>query len=324
MKLVRYMYNQREQFGFVRNERVYSFSDISSDDKTERLLRTLDTYLVNLPGSREHAEELCADAESFQGVSLKEVQLLPITGEPTALIDFGLTPLHLEQAALGFISHEFSGLKALIAKKLVKKRISAALKSSTYPYYQGNSAAVSGEGDLVKWPSYSEYLDIEPELAFIYGNENEKIAGYLIYNDLSARDVQFPELNELSLTRSKHFDNGIGSFLVTPDEIEDPRSLKVTVAIGDRETWDGDCSNYTISPQEVAAYLETIAVPAAGTVIGMGTVPGTCSIETGTWLEPGELFTITFEKLGSLTQRVPSEVAPLVQGRWKRREFRNS
>jgi 2-keto-4-pentenoate hydratase/2-oxohepta-3-ene-1,7-dioic acid hydratase in catechol pathway len=44
----------------------------------------------------------------------------------------------------------------------------------------------------------------------VYHLEKERIAGYLIFNDLSARDVQFPEISELSLTRSKDFDNGIG------------------------------------------------------------------------------------------------------------------
>jgi 2-keto-4-pentenoate hydratase/2-oxohepta-3-ene-1,7-dioic acid hydratase in catechol pathway len=321
MKLTRFSYNGAEYFGFIKDNRFYSFRDFSLKTAAADQLLSLGNYLKKLPHSRRAAEEIEKNIDSLakDGKKRESVKLLPITGNPPALIDFGLTPTHLLRSALGFIDHEFSGLKALIARRVIKKRIDRAMTKSFYSYYKGNCSVISGEGDTVVWPSYSAYLDIEPELAFLYGNEGERIAGYLIFNDLSARDVQFPELNELSLTRSKDFDNGIGSFLVTPDEVGNVRELEVKLTIGIHEPLKSDTSDYLISPEEVVDYLLTIAPIQTGTVVGMGTVPGLCSIERGEWIPPGEHFTIEFEKLGSLTQRFPEKVNFSGEHRWRKR-----
>ena len=49
--------------------------------------------------------------------------------------------------------------------------------------------SIVGDGVDIPWPSYTEYLDVEPELAVVYGNNKQPIAGYCIFNDVSARDV---------------------------------------------------------------------------------------------------------------------------------------
>ncbi len=314
MKLTRYEFENRRNFGFVSEEFIVPFSD-------SKQLSSIESYLENLPESREEAERIIeAFIPDEQTLKIENVKLLPIIDRPAALIDFGLTPKHMFKSAQNLIKYEFSGLKRFIALKMIKKRVERAMSCVNYPYYKGNNTTISGDGDTVVWPSYCEYLDIEPELAFIYGNPREKIAGYFILNDLSARDVQVPELNDLSLTRSKDFDNGLSSFLVTPDEVKDPRNLKVSVNISEREKWEGDTSNYLISPEEVLDYLETIFKPATGTVVGMGTVPGCCCIEQDSWLKPGDRVTIEFEKLGSLTQHIPKNVSSCKSGRWIKRE----
>lgn len=326
MKLIRFTYNGNEELGFLLNESCIPFRKISDTEETRALLGSVMSYLENLPKSREHAEELIQSSQENHnetGIPLSEVQPLPILSSPKALIDFALTPKHMEQSAVNLISNEVSGLKKIIALKMIKGKVIKARNNPHYPYYKGNNCRISGENDEVIWPAYTSYLDIEPELAMIYGNEKEKIAGYVILNDLSARDVQVPELSELSLTRSKDFDNGIGSLLVTPDEIADPRNLSVSVFINEEKRWTGDTSNYQISPEEVIQYLDKVYSPLPGTIIGMGTIPDCCSIETDEWLEPGDSFRIEFENMGSLSQKIPAEVGPLTNTRWKRREKLN-
>ena len=94
-------------------------------------------------------------------------------------------------------------------------------------YYKCNHNAVIGDNDTIHWPAYSSYLDIEPELAIVTGNEVMPIAGYTIFNDSSARDVQFWEMVGTGPARSKDFGHskGLGPFIVTPDEIGDPLAL---------------------------------------------------------------------------------------------------
>ena len=321
MKLTRFEYNGSEHFGFVKNGRFHAFEGFPLAPSAADQLISLESYLKNLPASRMAAEQIVGGVEASGGAGIDPgvVKPLPVTGNPPALFDFGLTPTHLLNSAYGFIDREFSGLKAFLARRIIKKRLDKAMANPFYPYYKGNCAVISGEGDTVVWPPYSAYLDIEPELAFIYGNEKERIAGYLILNDLSARDVQFPELSELSLTRSKDFDSGIGSILVTPDEAGDVRALEVKLTIGSQAPLKSDTSDYLISPEEVVKYLLSIAPIQTGTVVGMGTVPGLCSIERGEWIRPGERFTIEFENLGSLTQRFPEKVDFTGKPRWRLR-----
>jgi 2-keto-4-pentenoate hydratase/2-oxohepta-3-ene-1,7-dioic acid hydratase in catechol pathway len=53
--------------------------------------------------------------------------------------------------------------------------------------------SIAGDGEIVLWPAYTSRLDIEPELAVVYGNQKQPVAGFCIFNDISARDVQATE-----------------------------------------------------------------------------------------------------------------------------------
>ncbi len=185
-------------------------------------------------------------------------------------------------------------------------------------YYKGNHLEIIGHGDEVGWPAYTSYLDIEPELAFVTGNHAQKIAGYLIFNDASARDVQFPEMTGLGPSRSKDFErgNGLGPFIVTPDEVPDPLSLDVTVDISGRMTWKGHTSQYTVTPEKVVDFLETVYPVKPGMVIGMGTVPGCAGLDTDQWIVPGDSIDITFTGLGTLNQKIPSQLPKLQPSSW--------
>ena len=60
-------------------------------------------------------------------------------------------------------------------------------------YYKCNMNSIVGDGQTVPWPAYTSRLDIEPELAVVYGNEKQPVAGFCIFNDISARDIQATE-----------------------------------------------------------------------------------------------------------------------------------
>ncbi|MBJ8192204.1 fumarylacetoacetate hydrolase family protein, partial [Bacillus cereus] len=114
------------------------------------------------------------------------------------------------------------------------------------------------------------YLDIEPELAFVTGKGN-CIAGYVIFNDSTVRDVQWPDFQALTgPTRCKDFDRskGIGPFLVTPDEIDNPLVLDVDVRIGERLHWKGSTSEYSAHPAKVMEEVLKVFTPLPGTIIG--------------------------------------------------------
>jgi 2-keto-4-pentenoate hydratase/2-oxohepta-3-ene-1,7-dioic acid hydratase in catechol pathway len=121
--------------------------------------------------------------------------------------------------------------------------------------------------------------------------------------------------------RAKDFarGNGLGPFLVTPDEIPNPLSLNVTVEISDRLVWRGHTSEYTRRPGQVIDFCETIFPLIPGTVLGFGTIPGCTGLDNDQWILPGEMIKMGFDGLGTLHQRVPDRLPKLEKSRWEDR-----
>lgn len=296
--------------GALRGEAVVALSGAEGHDTRGYDTRGLDSmaaYLEGLPVTGQRAAAILADSSQVE-IPMHEVHLGPAVPAPTALLDCGLSPRHLRLSSRTLLRHS---LPVGIGRPLGMVLGTVAARSRRLSFYKGNHHSISGPGDEITWPDYTAYLDIEPELAIVTGREPQRRtdrirpAGYLIYNDASARDVQFPEMLLTGPATSKDFDtgNGIGPLLVTPEDLPDPLTLGVTVGFEDRPSWHGTTADYRIHPEELLARLVAQRSFRAGTIIGMGTIPGCCGLDLDQWLEPGEGFTITIERLGSLTQR---------------------
>jgi len=313
-------------FGVLANEHFFSFEQIILEQGASQLpFQSIDDFLARYTQNIQTAKEYSAIAETLplgKGLKMNEFEFLPAIQKPAAIIDFALTPQHLENSAATFIKHEFPFPARLIAKMAMKKKVKKMKQSKNFSYYIGNNAAISGHNQTIHWPPYSSYLDIEPELAIVTGDSQSPIAGYIIFNDISARDVQMPELQALSLTRSKHFDksNGLGPIFTPAESIKNPLDLAVRVQVGTRFTWSGNTSAYSVEPQEVIDYLQDICPLEPGTVIGLGTIPFCCGLDNNLWINPGETITIKFEELGELVQSTPASPAINQKSRWTERE----
>ena len=335
MKLVTYRKNSdcTVHFGFILENKVFSFKELKG--KLSLPAQGLDdiySYVTDIDAHHGNArtfQEKIAGTDNHAALphsSLDDIQILPPIPEPAALLDFGLSPRHLINSGRTLMKHELPWPLSSIVSRIVARSL-AKPDLSALKYYKGNHNEISGPGDTVHWPVYTSYLDVEPELAFITGlrkiNDTMMpvVAGYCILNDVSARDVQFPEMIGLGLTRSKDFyrSNGLGPFLVTPDELEDPLDLNVSVTIGDRFTWHGTTAEYAAPPAAILDYLKDIFAVMPGTVIGMGTIPGCCGLDNDLWLCPGDAIDISFDVLGTLSQKIP-DTAPSNTSRWRKRK----
>lgn len=329
MKLLNYQSypGGNAKFGVVITGYAVSFEILQlKSGLTGGQLSDVYSYLENLPASEDAARELMKYGEAYlpsfsdeEKTPLEKAKILAPIATPRALIDFGLTPRHLGNSAATLMKHEF-GIFGLLIAPIIKKRISAA-SGGKMLYYKCNHNAMIGDNDTIYWPSYSSYLDIEPELAIVTGNVAQPIAGYTIFNDSSARDVQLWEMVGTGPARSKDFGHskGLGPFIVTKDEVGDPLALNVKVKIGDRLEWKGSTSEYSAHPEKALEYLKTIFEPLPGTVIGLGTVPGCTGLDNDLWINPGEKIEIMFDKLGILRQNTPLKVENLEKSRWKNR-----
>jgi 2-keto-4-pentenoate hydratase/2-oxohepta-3-ene-1,7-dioic acid hydratase in catechol pathway len=182
-------------------------------------------------------------------------------------------------------------------------------------YYKGLPDTVIGPGEEVPWPSYSEQLDHELELAVVIGRQARNVAaadadaivfGYTIWNDLSARDVQRRELPVgMGPAKAKDWDgsNVLGPCIVTPDEL-DVTDLRLTVRVNG-EVWGSDTTahmHHTFPSMIEYASRDLTLYP--GEVLGSGTAAGGSGLELDRWLQPGDLIEMEAEGIGVLRNRV--------------------
>ncbi|WP_306061816.1 fumarylacetoacetate hydrolase family protein [Natronococcus wangiae] len=180
-------------------------------------------------------------------------------------------------------------------------------------YYKGNPDTVVRPGADVEWPAYTDRLDYELEIAAIVGKRGrdvpaeraeEYIAGYTIFNDFSARDIQLREMSaQLGPAKGKDFANGLGPVLVTPDEI-DVENLAVSARINGEVWSDGSLGEMYHSFAEIVEHVSQAEPLHPGDVLGSGTVGNGCGLELDRWLEPGDEIELEAEGIGTLRHRV--------------------
>jgi 2-keto-4-pentenoate hydratase/2-oxohepta-3-ene-1,7-dioic acid hydratase in catechol pathway len=287
------------------------------------------SYLANLPDSERAAKEMLAwgeqnlkelkDGEHFP---LNAVRLLePV--EVAALFDFGLTPRHLKNSAETMMKYEKDNpqtaplLQAFAKAVLAPKPKPADGQPEPLSYYKSNMNTIVGDGQTVPWPTYTLRLDIEPELAVVYGNEKQQVAGFCIFNDISARDIQATEfIGGFCLTKDMANGNQLGPYLVTPDEVGDPYNLKVTVLVNGQVKYQGSTSEIDHEAKDVFAWLEFMAPLKPGSVMGFGTIPDCTGLDHDDFIDPGAEIQITFERLGTLCCRFAEPMGSDGFGEW--------
>lgn len=287
------------------------------------------SYLANLPDSEQAAKELLAWGEQHLGefgkndcFPLDAVRLLePV--EVAALFDFGLTPRHLKNSAETIMKYEKDNpqtapmLQAFAKALLAPKPTAAPGQPERLSYYKSNMNTIVGDGETVPWPSYTSRLDIEPELAVVYGNEKQPVAGFCIFNDVSARDVQATEfVGGFCLTKDMAKGNQLGPYLVTPDEVGDPYNLKVTVLVNGQVKYQGSTSEISHKAEDVFAWLGFMAPLRRGSVMAFGTVPDCTGCDHDDFIDPGAEIQIAFERLGTLRCRFAEPTGKLLPSRW--------
>lgn len=170
--------------------------------------------------------------------------------EVAALFDFGLTPRHLRNSLETTLKYEQDNpqIAALLqaAGKMLLSTPSALAADTPerLSYYKCNMNSIVGDGTVIPWPIYTWRLDIEPELAVVsHGNSRQPVAGFCIFNDVSARDVQAPEfIGGFCLSKDMDQGNQLGPYLVTPDEVGDPYDLAVVVRVNGQIKYRGSTS----------------------------------------------------------------------------------
>ncbi len=172
----------------------------------------------------------------------------------------------------------------------------------------------SGPNDDIVMPEGSEQLDWEIELAIIIGTKAQKIseqqalahvAGYSAANDVSERHWQIHRNGQWGKGKSFDTFGPIGPYLVTTDELPDPQTLGMQLAVNGQVMQESNTSDMIFSVAQIVSYLSQFMTLLPGDVIITGTPAGVgLGMKPPTFLRKGDVVTLKIEQLGAQTQRV--------------------
>lgn len=181
-------------------------------------------------------------------------------------------------------------------------------------YYKSVASTIIGTEDICIWPSYSKVRDYELEFACVIGKRAENvsaseasnyIAGFLIYNDFTARDTQLKEMEgRLGPAKGKDFCTAMGPYLVTIDEIENVYNLEMIARVNGEIWSQGNTSTMYRTFEDIIEYVSQSEPLVPGDILGSGTVGKGCGLELGKFLQDGDIVELEIEGLGVLRNQI--------------------
>jgi 2-keto-4-pentenoate hydratase/2-oxohepta-3-ene-1,7-dioic acid hydratase in catechol pathway len=183
-----------------------------------------------------------------------------------------------------------------------------------------NVDAIIGPDDPIVYPDQlTSELDYELELAIVIGRPGRffsadeafgHIGGYLIFNDITARDIQRREMKSGVFSFSKAIETfcPIGPYIVTADEISDPHDLDMELRVNGQIRQKSNTSRMSVSIPQLIAF-HSPQVYSAGDLITTGTIAGVAASTDdpfANYLKPGDVVEAEIEHLGVLRNPVVS------------------
>lgn len=291
MKLVTFVFDGSSRIGALktRNGHVVVV-DLNRADP--RLPTEMVEFLAGGQSMRTLAEEISTQAKADDELELSAIKLRAPVPRPGKIICIGLN--YRDHAA------------------------ESNMPIPEYPtIFSKYANSVVGPGEPIVIPRVSDQVDYEGELAFVVGRRAryvperdalEYVAGYMAFNDVSARDFQ---MRTSQWTIGKTFDTfaPTGPALVTADEIPNPHNLDIRVTIGAEVLQASNTSNLIFPVPDLVAYLSQAMTLEPGDIVATGTPSGVgFARNPPRFLQPGDVVRVEIEGLGVLENPVVAEV----------------
>ena len=176
-------------------------------------------------------------------------------------------------------------------------------------------SAVIGPDEEIVLPRDDLDADYEVELAFVIGRRARHVRaadahgyvfGYTIANDVSARAIQF---RDAQITLGKNLDTfaPLGPEIVTPDELGDISSLRLTATVNGELRQSDVAGSMIFSVPRLIEELSALMTLEPGDLVTTGTPAGVAAFRTPPpWLRPGDEVVLEIEGIGRLSNRVVS------------------
>lgn len=183
-------------------------------------------------------------------------------------------------------------------------------------FLKSGSVIIGPDQDIRLPQNYSEKYDWEVEIAAIIGHEGRNltvdnaldiVAGYTIFNDVSARDRGKREDWPFGMDwfRHKSFDTSapLGPWIVPATDIADIQNISIKTTINDEVKQDGNSNNMVFSVAELLVSLSQQLTLKPGDIVATGTCAGV-GLFQGIYLKPGDHIKMEVEGIGELNNPV--------------------
>ena len=186
-------------------------------------------------------------------------------------------------------------------------------------FFQNIDAIIGPDEPIVYPEGMTNELDYELELAVVIGKSGkffspeeaeEYIAGYVVFNDITARDIQREEMKSGVFCLSKSIDTfcPLGPWIVTPDEVGDPLELGMELRVNGQQRQKSHMSRMSVTVPELISHYSAMGY-SAGDIISTGTVSGVAGFSEqaeSLYLKPGDVIEAEIERVGMLRNPVIS------------------
>lgn len=185
------------------------------------------------------------------------------------------------------------------------------------------TSSLCGPRDEIVLPPETKKLDYEVELGVIIGrkarriserNVKDYVAGFIVTNDVSARDIQLAEHEKNAFFRvhyiGKSFDTfcPAGPALVTIDEFTWGKPLKMSTRVNGEIRQQSDTSDLYFGIEALVAYASRSMTLYPGDTIASGSPAGVAFFMTPQrFLQPGDVVRCEIEGVGMIENRVRAE-----------------
>ena len=186
-------------------------------------------------------------------------------------------------------------------------------------FFQNTDAIIGPDEPVIHPEHLTQELDYELELAvvikkagkhFTPEEASSHIGGYVIFNDITARDIQRREMKSGVFSFCKGIDTfcPLGPWIVTADEIPDAHNLAMELRVNGESRQRSHSSKMSVKIPEILSHYSPMGY-SAGDVVSTGTVSGVAAFsgDPKAWyLKPGDVMECEIEKIGVLRNPVIS------------------
>ena len=284
MKLVSYLYQNKQSYGILAGENIFSLLPPHFPPSILEFIQAGETALALA------ASELAAG--NLPSTAAAQVKILAPLANPGKVVAIGLN----------YWDH------------CREQKLDPPTAPIVFTKF---TTAIIGTGDFIQYdPELTHQVDYEVELGVVIGKKArsvpldhalEYVFGYTVINDVSARDLQF---SDRQWVRAKSLDRfcPVGPNITTADEIPDPQKLHLKTTVNGTVLQDSSTREMIFGVAELIHRLSHSFTLLPGDLIATGTPDGVGVFRSPqVFLRSGDRVTVEVEKIGTLENPVSTQ-----------------